>query len=86
MPTPPPTAFPCILPIINLGHFLQALITPAKPEKKRFPVAISSIAISSLKLAPAQNVRLPPLFKMRTLISSLTQIREIWRYGEIGLL
>ena len=48
----------------------MALITLANPEKNTFPVAASLILMSSLKLAPAQNVLSPPLFKTMTLMSS----------------
>ena len=67
MPTPPPTVLPCILPIINFGHFRIEFITLANPEKNTFPVSASLIFINSSKLAPAQKVRVPPLFKIITL-------------------
>ena len=56
--------------MINFGHFLQALITWAKPEKNFFPVDKSLIEINSSKLAPAQNAFSPADLRMMTLTSS----------------
>ena len=66
IPTPPPTAFPCTLPIINLGHCLHAFITLAKPIKNLFPSSLFFIDMSSSNEAPAQKVLSPPLFKIIT--------------------
>jgi len=57
--------------MMNFGHFRMALMTLANPEKNTFPVSASLIAISSLKLAPAQKVRSPPLLRMMTFTSGL---------------
>ena len=48
----------------------MALITLANPEKNFLPSSKLLIATNSVKLAPAQNVRSPPLFKTITLMSS----------------
>ena len=50
----------------------MAFITFAKPKKNTLPAASSAIFANSLKLAPAQKVRSPPLFKTITLTSSLS--------------
>ena len=50
----------------------MAFITFANPEKNVFPESSSEIFANSVKLAPAQKVRSPPLFKTITLTSSLS--------------
>jgi len=50
----------------------MAFITFAKPKKNTLPAASSVIFANSVKLAPAQKVRSPPLFKTITLTSSLS--------------
>ena len=57
--------------MMNFGHFLMAFMTLANPEKNTFPVSASLMAMSSLKLAPAQKVLSPPLLRMMTFTSSL---------------
>ena len=63
--------------MMNFGHFRIALITLANPEKNTFPVAASLIFMSSLKLAPAQKVLSPPLFRTITFIASFCPASEI---------
>src|SRR6056300_928328 len=57
---------------MSFGHLRIALITLAKPLKKTFPVSKSSMAMSSSKLAPAQNARSPALFTRMSLTASFS--------------